>query len=657
MTFQPRTHSKKASSSASTGVPAVVHDVLRSPGRPLSPSTRDSMEQRFTRSLPGTHALSPVRPDADPVNHPNDRYEREAGQTVRQLARDGAATSASGPTSNSSFDFSQVRVHTGPNAQASTRALSAQAYTLGNHIVVGSASSSLDRPGDSGLLAHELTHVVQQRKATDREEGSIQRAGLFENIARLFGGGSFSTEELNLYLTILEGGQQIEDDFDSDNKARAVVEEGMHRSQSVFIRSLLIQEMLSGFTGNDDEEAILTILDEASPMEKERLVELVGRDVLIENFHGDQSDRLYGILAGIQRGRSEPISSSWDFSYETRGAERLRGPNQPMTVNTFSVQPTDASEEIPVASNVQNETGRPVSMNPAVEHPRDVGGLGFLSLDAGIPSTAEVPIRLRGEYAPLTRDRRHVTAHLNVTFGTEEVGQSGTSEARQRSRTTSREEGTRRSETTGQAETESRGVTRDARQSVTASADVTRGRSVTDERGISQTTETEVSLTGTMTQELRGSISLGGELQVGADALASLLLLAGPQGAALFGLLEGLGVLDSTHFTVTANGELGFSLQVSLSASVARRWSETRSRMISATASESRRVGASAGIERGRSESRGSSETRSSEQTHEHFEAETQARTTGRTDTTSQTEGQFVPVVDDAEMDLRVDER
>jgi len=345
------------------------------------------MEQRFTRSLSGTHSFSPVRPDADPVNHPNDRSEREAGQTVRQLARDDATTSASGPSSNSSFDFSRVRVHTGPRAQASTRALSARAYTVGDHVVVGSASPALDRPGDSGLLAHELTHVVQQRNAPDRDEGPIQRAGLFESIARLFGGGSFSTEELNLYLTVLEGGQQIEDEFDSDNKARAVVEEGMHRSQSIFIRSLLVREMLSGFTGNDDEEAILTILEDASPMDKERLVELVGRDVLIENFHGDQSDRLYGILAGIQRGRSEPISSSWDFSYETRGAERLRGANQPMIVNTFSVQPTDASEEIPVASNVQNETGRPVSMNPAVEHPRDVGGLGFLSLDAGIPST------------------------------------------------------------------------------------------------------------------------------------------------------------------------------------------------------------------------------------------------------------------------------
>lgn len=657
MTFQPRTHSKKATSSARTGVPSVVHDVLRSPGRPLSPSTRDTMEQRFTRSLPGTHSLSPVRSDTDPVNRPNDRYEKEAGRTVDELATDGAATSASGPSSHSSFDFSQVRVHTGPRAQASARALSAQAYTVGNHIVVGNASSSLDRAGDSGLLAHELTHVVQQRNLPDRDVAPIQRAGLFENIARLFGGGSFSREELNLYLTILEGGQQIEGDFDSDNKARAVVDEGMHQSQSVFIRSLLIREMLAGFTGNDDEEAILTILDEASPMDKERLVELVGRDVLIENFHGDQSDRLYGILAGIQRGRSEPISSSWDFSYETRGAERLRDANQPMTVNTFSVRPTDASGEILVANNVENETGRPVSMNSSVEHPRDVGGLGFLSLDAGIPSTAGVPVRLRGEYDPLTRDRRHVTAHLNVTFGTEEVGQSATSEALQRSRTTSREEGTRRSETTGRAETESRGVTREARQSVTASADVTRGRSVTDERSISRTTETEVTLTGTMTQELRGSISLGGELQVGADALASLLLLIRPEGFALLGLLEGMGVLDSTHFTVTATGELGFSLQVSLSASVARRWSETRSRMISATASESRRVGGSAGIERGRSEMRGSSETRSRERSREQFEAETRARTTGRTDTTSETESRFVPVVDDAEMDLRVDER
>jgi outer membrane protein OmpA-like peptidoglycan-associated protein len=54
-------------------------------------------------------------------------------------------------------DFSQVRVHTDARAAESARAVHALAYTVGHHIVMGT-----DRPRDGRLLAHELTHVLQQ---------------------------------------------------------------------------------------------------------------------------------------------------------------------------------------------------------------------------------------------------------------------------------------------------------------------------------------------------------------------------------------------------------------------------------------------------------------------------------------------------------------
>jgi Domain of unknown function (DUF4157) len=60
-------------------------------------------------------------------------------------------------------DLSDVRVHTDARASESAAAINAQAYTAGNHIVFQRAAY---QPGtDSGLhmLAHELTHVVQQR--------------------------------------------------------------------------------------------------------------------------------------------------------------------------------------------------------------------------------------------------------------------------------------------------------------------------------------------------------------------------------------------------------------------------------------------------------------------------------------------------------------
>ena len=54
-------------------------------------------------------------------------------------------------------DFSTVRVHTGAAAEQSATELGARAYTSGEHIVLGAGA------GDPHTLAHELSHVIQQR--------------------------------------------------------------------------------------------------------------------------------------------------------------------------------------------------------------------------------------------------------------------------------------------------------------------------------------------------------------------------------------------------------------------------------------------------------------------------------------------------------------
>lgn len=55
-------------------------------------------------------------------------------------------------------DFSGVRIHDDTTARASAAAVGARAYTSGEHIVIGQGG------GDSHTLAHELTHVIQQRR-------------------------------------------------------------------------------------------------------------------------------------------------------------------------------------------------------------------------------------------------------------------------------------------------------------------------------------------------------------------------------------------------------------------------------------------------------------------------------------------------------------
>jgi len=56
-------------------------------------------------------------------------------------------------------DFSDVRVHTGPQAGALNRQLGALAFTAGSDIVLGEGSGLADQR----TLAHELAHVVQNR--------------------------------------------------------------------------------------------------------------------------------------------------------------------------------------------------------------------------------------------------------------------------------------------------------------------------------------------------------------------------------------------------------------------------------------------------------------------------------------------------------------
>jgi hypothetical protein len=59
-------------------------------------------------------------------------------------------------------DFSNVRVHTDSLAAQSAQALNARAYTISRDVVFGGGQYAPHTPAGQRLLAHELTHVVQQ---------------------------------------------------------------------------------------------------------------------------------------------------------------------------------------------------------------------------------------------------------------------------------------------------------------------------------------------------------------------------------------------------------------------------------------------------------------------------------------------------------------
>lgn len=100
---------RKPSHRGPMSVPSVVHEVLRSPGRPLEPDT---------------HAFMAAR-----LGH----------------------------------DFDAIRLHTDPAAARSAAAVGARAYTVGQNLVFGAGEYAPTTEPGRRLLAHELTHSVQQR--------------------------------------------------------------------------------------------------------------------------------------------------------------------------------------------------------------------------------------------------------------------------------------------------------------------------------------------------------------------------------------------------------------------------------------------------------------------------------------------------------------
>jgi hypothetical protein len=107
----PRSHHSLA--------PPIVHEVLHTPGRPLDSGVRAFMEPRFD------------------------------------------------------YDFSRVRVHAGPLAAESAEAVGAQAYTVGQDVVFNDGKYTPSTTEGKKLLAHELSHVVQQAGASSGRELKI----------------------------------------------------------------------------------------------------------------------------------------------------------------------------------------------------------------------------------------------------------------------------------------------------------------------------------------------------------------------------------------------------------------------------------------------------------------------------------------------------
>jgi hypothetical protein len=71
-------------------------------------------------------------------------------------------------------DFGGVRLHTGSQAAQLNRSVSAQAFTLGQDIYLGEGKDDVTSSAGKSLLAHELTHVIQQTGSVRRKPAAAR---------------------------------------------------------------------------------------------------------------------------------------------------------------------------------------------------------------------------------------------------------------------------------------------------------------------------------------------------------------------------------------------------------------------------------------------------------------------------------------------------
>jgi hypothetical protein len=106
--------------------------------------------QRLLAQRSGDGSFDLDNETADRINR-----ERSSGQSLDSSVQ-AKMSEATGQ------DFSGVKVHTGPESHALNESISAKAFTTGQDIFFREGAYDPGSSGGQELLAHELTHVVQQ---------------------------------------------------------------------------------------------------------------------------------------------------------------------------------------------------------------------------------------------------------------------------------------------------------------------------------------------------------------------------------------------------------------------------------------------------------------------------------------------------------------
>lgn len=205
------------------------------------------------------------------------------------------------------YDFGDVKIHTNTVAAKSADALNALAFTSGNDVVFNTGQYKPQSTEGMHLLAHELTHVIQQKgagaKHVQRQTGPDPAKEFPKELA---------------YITSLNSKKAIQGDRDGRLLAVSVVDywkKGYpHFMLSTALKILIIQELMNtnGDLPDDYQKAILSLVQS---MGKEEL-DILFATITSNELKGDVSESIFKEIEAHKKKGAKQTASTSAFSPE-----------------------------------------------------------------------------------------------------------------------------------------------------------------------------------------------------------------------------------------------------------------------------------------------------------------------------------------------------
>ena len=319
--------------------PTVVDDAIRSGGNPLDGETRSFMENRF------------------------------------------------------GYDFSNVKIHNDSLAASSARSIQALAYTHGNNIVFNEGQYAPGTTSGRRLLAHELTHTIQQGAAPTPVVQRDEDPRITEIKERLKNGGTLTEEDIAYVkrqmaqemISQIFGGNagQIMINLDPSRKAEDIHQKfrgkldlklsGAFRTTAASLDGTASADIdLDAIVAN--EQATITI---SPPTEDNRLSAMI-RELLFPNnsirtFDFPFSKDYFKYAGAVSLISSITLSLTGPDTKNTAGMIRVQSASVPNGVELIlTLSPT--VRETSVKNTERNVPGNHWILTP---NPRIFGALGY----------------------------------------------------------------------------------------------------------------------------------------------------------------------------------------------------------------------------------------------------------------------------------------